>query len=63
MSVPPSALNRLLAALQRGDVPAMLEDLKIFFAQVPYDITQPRTPSRLTTRGPGRTGTRRADRR
>jgi len=33
-----SALNRMLEALERGDVPGMLEPLKIFFAQVPNTI-------------------------
>jgi hypothetical protein len=32
------ALNRMLASLERGNVSAMLEDLKTFFAQVPYTI-------------------------
>ena len=33
-----SALNRMLAALESGDVPCMLETLKVFFASVPNTI-------------------------
>ena len=33
-----SSLNQMLAALEAGDIDSTLENLKIFFANVPYDI-------------------------
>jgi hypothetical protein len=35
----PHAVDRLSDALLEGDMDAMLEELKVFFANVPYDIT------------------------
>jgi hypothetical protein len=35
----PNGLDRMTNALEAGDINAMLEELKVFFANVPYNIT------------------------